>query len=214
MPEHTQAMDRRDMVLRDEFKRPWLAALEIKTFEPTGHVTPAGWDDVLRTPQQYLRIPRDEFNNPQVGQLRIDWDRWIKDQADATKDWKVRLWNIGREQQKNAFDPAKAEHDEYLLHLTGPKPWPTPEALRLAKAGDRQLLGIKPLDKRSRTLLGLVELEDLEAAPAEALADEAEHAPLNTGNHKEFIAACLERGITMKKAAQLWREFQTALKEE
>lgn len=223
----SQADKRRDMNLTDQFGRKWLAAIEKESFEPAGHVTPAGWTDPLRTPSQYLLIPRDNHGNPQINRCEVDFGRWIADQDQATRDWKIRLWQIGREQQKNAFDPKTAEQDEYLLHLTGPKPWPTPPVLRKAKAGDKRLLGILPLDRHTRILLGLVELEDLEAMAGEEFetsgeptekqiekelegAEQEGRPAFNTGDYKGFIAACLKRRIPMEKANQLWRDLRAA----
>lgn len=162
----SQADKRRDMNLTDQFGRLWLAAIDRDTFDPVGHVTPAwshtGVSDPLQTPQQYLKVLRDPYGNPQLGRIEVDLDRWIRDQEGATKEWKTRLWNIGRDMQKNAFNPKTCETDDYLLHLTGPKPWPSPAILRQAKAGDRVLLGLAPMDKATRALLGILELEDFE----------------------------------------------------
>jgi hypothetical protein len=219
----TQADKRRDMNLTDQFGRSWLAAIDRETFDPVGQVTPAGWADPINTPAQYLKIPRDAANNPQMGRVEVDMARWITDQTNATRDWKVRLWNIGRHEQKNAFDPKTAEQDEYLVHLAGPKPWPSPAVLKQARDGDQRLLGLEPLDRAARILLDLVELEDLEfvtgadlqaAKDAETDEERLSHkapAPLNTANYKEFMAACLERKIPMAEAAKLWREFKGEL---
>lgn len=222
----SQADKRRDMNLRDQFGRLWLAAIEKESFEPTGHLQPAGWSDPLRTPSQYLRIPRDEYQNPQIGRVEVDFKRWQKDQTDAMKEWKIRFYNIGREQKKHAFDPAKDEQDEYLLHLVGPKPWPAPAIVAEAAANKTkratQFLGLADLDRDTRMLLGYVELEDLEAiANGKLLSEDEAEAELkgrgqdgrpkfNTGSYKEFTAACLKRGITMKKAAELWKDLKAA----
>lgn len=175
MQAKSQADKRRDMNLIDQFGRPWLAAIDRDTFEPVGHIQ-AAWSlgidgavlDPLCTPQQYLKIKHDNFGNPQLNKILVDFVAWIRDQTGATKEWKTRLWNIGRETQKNAFNPKTAEHDEYLLHLVGPRPWPTPAVLLLAMKGqDKRLLGLAPMDRETRELLGIVELEDLEAAADE-----------------------------------------------
>lgn len=167
MQGQSQADKRRDMNLKDQFGRKWLAAIEKESFEPAGHITPAGWTDPLRTPTQYLRVPRDEFSNPQVGQVLVDFKRWHTDQTNAMKEWKVRFYNIGREQKKHAFDPEKDQHDAYVLHLVGEKPWPSPELLVEAAAGKtdraKMMLGLNPLDQATRLALGYAELEDLEA---------------------------------------------------
>lgn len=237
----SQADKRRDTNLTDQFGRRWLAAIDRDTWEPVGHISPA-WSvaddavsDPLHTPQQYLRVLRDDHGNPQINRLDIDIDRWIRDQETATKEWKTRLWNIGRDMQKNAFNPKTAEEDEYLLHLTGPRPWPSPAVLLRARKGDKRLLGIDPMDRDTRILLGIVELEDLEAAANESepkmLAHQAgepeneeelaeqkkalmgKGGVLDTGDFKQFMSACLEKGITMKQAGKLWKEFKGALKE-
>lgn len=166
----SQADRRRDMNLKDQFGRKWLAAIEKESFEPAGHIVPAGWTDPLRTPSQYLRIPRDESGNPQVGSVLVDFKRWFTDQTNAMKDWKIRFYNIGREQKKHAFDPEKDQHDAYVLHLVGEKPWPAPDLLVEASAGKtpraQQMLGLAPLERETRLALGYAELEDLEALVA------------------------------------------------
>jgi hypothetical protein len=210
----SQADKRRDMNLVDQFGRKWLAAIDRETFDPTGHVTPAGWSDPLSTPSQYVGVPRDEHQNPQMGQAFVDFPRWIADQVQATKDWKVRLWNIGRDLQKNAFNAKTAETDEYLLHLTGPKPWPASEVLEQAAAGDKRLLGLKDLDKATRLLLGRIELEDLESVEepeGEPEPSESGPPPLNIGSNKEFVASALRRGFTMKQAQHMYKELRASL---
>ena len=65
----TQADYRRDMNPRDQFGRKWLTTIELMTGEPTGGIVPAGWSDPLRTPMQYLKVPRNADGQSELGRL-------------------------------------------------------------------------------------------------------------------------------------------------
>lgn len=203
---HTQADDRRDTVCVDQFGRKWLAALERKTFEPTGGIFKAGWDDPLETHQRYLKAPRDAFGNPQMGQIRVDFEGWIKDQQTALQEWKQRLWDIGQEKQQNKFDAKTAEQDEYLLHLTGPKPWPSHVVLLKAMSGHKGYLGLAPMTKEDRVLLGRLTIEDLQDVAEPSGTDVTPRA----ASYREFIREEMKAGKTMAQAAEAWQQVKQA----
>src|SRR3990167_1300738 len=117
MPIRSQADQRRDMVSTDQFGRPWLLTIELKTGDPTGLISPAGWDDPLGTPQKHLKVPRDQYGQATWGRLEVDFPAWIREIEVAARAWRDELWKIGAHMYKNKFNTKTADQDEYLLTL-------------------------------------------------------------------------------------------------
>jgi hypothetical protein len=139
--EKTQADFRRPIVSKDQFGRPWLMQIELATGDPTGGVIASGWTDPLRTPLQFIEVPKDEFGQPLWGKCKINIFAWMTAIRNANDEWHKRLNECGVHQYKNKFDPSKAHEDAYLLELAGPRPWPSVECLEAFRTGNRHLQG-------------------------------------------------------------------------
>lgn len=228
----TQRDDRQDRNVRDQFGRVWLATIDKRCGDFTGPVEPAGWDDPLRTPQKYLRPVKDEFNQFSFGTLEVRFKEWIADQRVSEKDWKQSLWEIGQQKYGVKFEPHKAEDDDWLMHLAGPKPWPSSALLQVAQTGKFPgLLGLRPLEAGESVALGLRPEDTEQAADAVAgllaqLGDsdegtgERQDAPATrpsapakkTSSYTEFVRTSIESGRArnVEEAAALWRERKQA----
>src|SRR5258708_593464 len=57
------------------------------------------------------------------------------------------------------------------MDLAGPKPWPPAQAIQRAMQGDKAMLGLVPLSKADRKLLGKETEEDLGLASEPTLAE-------------------------------------------
>jgi len=139
---------------------------------PTGQFHTCGWTDPLATPQIYFRIPMGEFGEPDRNKLFCDLAPWLAVQRAAEREWKVRMNQIGQRQYKSAYDPKTAKDDDLLMSLAGPEPWPPTAAIARALKGDKAMLGLTPLSKEDRKLLGRETEEDLGFAAAPTLAEE------------------------------------------
>jgi hypothetical protein len=164
----------------DQFGRPWSYQIEIATGDPTGLINAAGWHDPLRTPQKYLK-PKNAFGM-QAGSFMVDFPTWITDHVRAMGDWQQQLMRVAQLKYPGGISPEDAEQNPWLAILTGPKPWPSVEALKAAMQGDTALLGwdrarkcpaqtvqrhdgrMVPADRGARKLLGVETVEDTLAA--------------------------------------------------
>ena len=225
----TQRDYRRTMVAVDQYGRKWSFSLELASGAPTGGIRPAGWRDPLRTPQKYLTVPK-EYGQPVWGRITLNIEQWVEDQQQAERDWKVRLWEIGQDKQGSKFDAATADRDDYLLHLTGPKPWPSSAALLEAAAGDPALLGLAPMTRHAREMLNIVAFEDIigplkgqENAP-EPVVERVKVAPkvvepqvqIGGGGpttYPQFVKETMKAGLakSVKEAAALWQQRKAAM---
>lgn len=207
----TQADFRRDINPRDQFGRKWQMAIEISTGDPTGGIFPAGWTDPLRTPMKFIRVPRNEDNQAEVGKVRVDFDAWITEQEHEEKGWYDRLYEIALAKNVDIpADPTTLETHRILLGLTGPRPWPSSEAIRLAKDGDRRLLGFEPLTKADRVLLRQQTLDDMRGGSTHAAKTD-----LPPDTYQEFVGWAMRNGSVpagdLKAAAALWQEHRKHL---
>ena len=222
--ELTQAARRRSFNAMDQFGRLWLANIEVASGAACSPLVPAGWTDPLRTPAKYLKL-RNAFAIQAAGSpVTVDFDRWIADmegpdgKSGLQGEWKLRLYEIGRENNKVSFNPVEAETNEYYLHLAGPKPWPSAAVLRMAKAGHRELLGLAPLTIVGRKLLGLETAEDIEAGftqPEQVKAAAPVPTADTTGYPEglgwtEFVKYAKEQGHAknMSEAAPLYNQYK------
>ena len=209
----TQADYRRDMNPRDQFGRKWLTTIELMTGEPTGGIVPAGWSDPLRTPMQYLKVPRNADGQSELGRLVLDFDAWIAEIEHAEMVWYQELHEIALAKY-TALDPARVpelDKDKLLLKLVGPKPWPASDVLRTAAAGNQPLLGFTPLTQRERELLKIPTIADLKAGPMPAPTPANDAVIPET--YKDFIAWAFRTGAAtnLKEAAALWSEHKANL---
>ena len=226
----TQRDYRRSMVAVDQYGRRWSFSIELASGDPTGGIRPGGWKDPLRTTEKYLTVPR-EHGFPVWGRITVDFERWVEDQQAAERDWKVRLWEIGQEKQGSKFDPANADRDDYLLHLVGPKPWPSSVALLEAAAGNPALLGLAPMTRHAREMLNIVAFEDIIGpmkgqtpepepevvrvpAPAPKAVDPAQ--PIGGGgptSYQVFVKETMKAGLakSVKECAVLWQQRKAAM---
>ena len=215
MPRLTQQDWRTDVNPMDQFGRLYLASIEKDTMDVTGGIDKC-FDDPLNTPMKYLKLERKR-GKPVWDSLLVQGKEWIADTVAGEKEWKANLWRIGREMHKQAFKPKEAEQDEYLLSLTGPKPFPSSDALKVAFgkpcAAQRQLLGLDPMGREGRALLGKESLEDMETAHAEERRGIPHEPPASeriADTWPSFLAARRKEGKSFKEAGELWRSAKGA----
>lgn len=212
MPPKGQPDQRRNLNAKDQFGRSWGLTIEIATGAPTGVICPAGWGDPMNTPQKYMKVPKDEHGQPMWGRIEVDFTTWLDEQVQREREWRVQLWQIGQDKLGVKFDAKSAEEDEYLLHLVGPKPWPSSAAILAAMEGDPALLGLTEMTPRGRKMLGIVRLEDLvERAPVEAQPELREEVVNLT--YREFVSRMSKAGKNLKDISAAWQEHKAALKE-
>lgn len=90
-------------------------------------------------PQSYLR------QTPKLGQLRVDIDQWINDNAQAHQEWNAELLKVCQANNaQNALELVKNPTRE-ILRLMGPEPMPT-AFLRAMRAGNRWVLGLTTVE--------------------------------------------------------------------
>lgn len=223
----TQRDYRRSLVAVDQYGRKWGVNIELATGDPCGGVTSAGWADPLRTPEKYLNVPK-EYGQAIWGRIVVNFEQWVTDQQAAERDWKVRLWEIGQEKQGSKFDAATADRDDYLLHLAGPKPWPSSLALLEAAAGDPALLGLAPMTKHAREMLNIVAFEDIVgpmkgqpsepepervAVPLKAVEPTAQIGGGGPTTYQAFVKETMKAGLArnVKECAVLWQQRKAAM---
>lgn len=122
---------------KDQHGRLWFAMLDTTCNDTIGHLQPqftAPW--LPDTKSEYVRVVHDpdtgvstvKINYAQIkGDLRYAWQEWIKHRD-----------LIGREVQKDAYNPEKPT--PYILQMAGPSPKPI-EPVIAAEAGDPWVLG-------------------------------------------------------------------------
>lgn len=205
----TQADFRRDINPKDQFGRKWSACIEIATGEPTGGIFPAGWTDPLRTPIKYLIVPRNEDGQAEIGKIKVDFPRWISEQEHDEKGWYDQLYQIALAKNVDIpSDPITLETNKILLGLTGPRPWPSVEAIRLASDGDRRLLGFEPSTKADRIMLRQQTLDDMKGGSSK-------DPVLPPDNYQDFVGWAFKHGGVsngdLKKVAELWQDHRKNL---
>ena len=216
-----QAKMRRNVNPVDQFGRKWLTAYEVANGESTGGwmITWGALGDPLRTPGKYIDFTRDESGQTEPKSCRVDFDRWIADVEQDERNWYYQLNQNAMHHYKRGSltpeDAAKLDQDQFLMDLTGPKPFPSSDVLRMAKAGNKRLLGLEPLTQKERALLRMPTLEDLQQPTFE------EHAPAPTDpaavpdTYPEFVSWVFKtkQVVDLKQAAQLWKEHRALLAE-
>ena len=202
-PPITQPSQRRSLNPRDQFGRLWHTNIEIATGDATGGIIPAGWSDPLNTPTHYIRVPRTDDGQMQLGTVEVDFPRWIHDHEAEEERWFTQLYQNAHSIYKT-LDQSEVKnlvHDKYMTDITGPKPFPSVEVLKKAQQGYRPFLGLEPLSAEDRAMLGKRTLGDL-LAPAPTDVPEAPPE-----NYQEFIGWAI-RGKHAKNlgdAAALWK---------
>lgn len=154
----SQADKRRSFTPMDQFLRPWSVTIEIESGDWTGLVSSAGWEDPLRTPQNFIRPAKNEFGFVEFSRVEIDIPAWVRFQANSMNDWVRNFWKVGKELYKDRFDPNEMRDDAYLLEQAGPKPWPSVEAIEVLLQEGHQahlaLLGKVPVNDSAIKMLG------------------------------------------------------------
>jgi hypothetical protein len=219
-----------DANIEDQYGRLWLISFETGPNQeggsqmPTGQILAAGWSDPLATPQIYFRIPRGKFGSPDRNSLLIDYAPWLAVQRQAERDWKMNLNTVGMRHYKSAYNPRTAEQDEFLMSVqgVGPKPWPPSSAIARAMRGDKAMLGLSPLSKEDRKLLGKETDEDLGFASEPTMEEESPMLPpVPKARAKQpmtfwkFAAKMKKEGITQPEEIKgLWAVYKAEAKAE
>lgn len=129
--------------LQDQHGRWWSTQLDQATLHPATPLTPDGWAApfaMLYPPAKYLTVPKGAF-----GQLRVDYERWLIDAADADKEYRQWLLQVARTQFGAAALQKIQEGDADLRRLAGPPP-ASIEFIKAMKAGNKWALGIPRFD--------------------------------------------------------------------
>jgi hypothetical protein len=205
----------------DQWDRPWLLSIELATGDPTGLILPAGWDDPLRTPQEYITVPKNRFNQPSWGRVHVDYPPWIRKVAQDQKDWRMQFLNTAQQQFKGKFKTDEIWDDPYIQELVGPKPYPSVELLERARTGDREVLGIVPVTSpevlalfgaqppKGKTIREMTEALERELSQGSTV-DEV--IPFVTGTSRQdyttFMAQAKDAGMTQAAANLAWREHK------
>lgn len=207
----TQPGERRSFNPKDQFGRKWCMTIEVRTGDPTGQVLPAGWSDPLRTPMHYVRVPKDESGNVMFGTCAVDYEAWIREVEHEEEGWFRRL--VENATIKN-IEPLEIEHllkHKVLLQLTGPKPWPSSEVLKLAAAGDKGFLGLTEFTARERAALHQPTLADLKSGNLTS-PPRAENKELPPDDYREFIGYAMRNGAkNLTEVGKLWKEHKSNL---
>jgi hypothetical protein len=212
-----QKAHRRDLNPRDQFGRKWLLTIELVTGDPCGEVVPAGWSDPLRTPMNRVRLAQNEDGQIDPSRCHVDFDRWISTIEDDERGWYEELHRNALHVYKSVepSDVVKLDQDKFLLDLTGPKPFPSSDILKRARAGDRSLLGLAPLSVADRIALRIATLEDLKVAPVGTPPPAPTSPDTPPDTYAAFVTWCFKSGAVqpgdLKAAAALWREHRAAL---
>jgi len=155
----TQAKQRRPVMAADQFGRPWSFSIEIITGDPTGLISPAGWADPMRTPQKYLKVPRNQFGLPDYSRISVKEQQWITDQEYHVGEYETRFLETASDKMPGGFDINTVFQNPWLKRLAGPRPFPSPRCLRAAfdvkHPASRALLGLEPLNEAAMELLGI-----------------------------------------------------------
>jgi len=209
----TQADQRKDLNAKDQFGRLWLLTIEIATGDPCGQIDSAGWEDPLRTPLKYKIVPKNEFGQQAFGSLFIDFDRWIRDQEGHLKQWTDRVYEIATVKFPSGFDHKTILDDPYIAtRLTGPRPWPSLEVLRMAKAGHRKLLGLERMDNATRKLLCIPEWEwPTEASDTVVSVESAEGDPPDNWHDFYRWAKATGQATNLTEGSTLWKAHKEAM---
>lgn len=191
----TQRDDRTALNIPDQFGRDWLVKVELKTMQICGDVQPGGrWIqtpvgqrrdgspiysngiDPLRTPQKYLKLLNGRGGRPDITKLHVDFEAWKNDQKRALRDWVTWLWDVGQQLNPGAQNIAEIEKDPRCLHHAGDKPWPSVRILELAEQGNRELLGLAPLQPSTQKLLKQISVETILREELDAFTPEEQEA--------------------------------------
>lgn len=224
----TQADQRTEIDIADQFQRVWHGSLETSTGDPTGAFNRVGWKDPLRTPQYFLKMRKGTVLG-HAWTLFVDFPNWIIQQTEAEENWYKSLIKIASEKYAR-LDPQTVpflENDPVVRSVAGPKPWPSSAVLKAAVKGDRQYLGFEKLDKDHRDALGLSTLADVGTsaeivanAPAVVSAIPSAEAksqvPPPPDRYQDFVGWAMtwvpECKGNLGKVAQLWKEHAETLK--
>ena len=212
----SQPQQRRSLVAKDQFGRPWGLVIEVASGDLCGAANPRNWRDPLRTPQQYVRPARTE-EGTDLTRVEVNLAGWLDSVRADEQTWYFQL-NENALRVYKAIDPADVanlEKDRFLIQQTGPKPWPASEVLQAAIDGDRQYLGFEPLDKAHRAKLLMPTIEDLKGTPAAV-----DTAPAITGDesqppekYQDFVSWAMKKKVVkdLREAAALWKEHRANL---
>jgi hypothetical protein len=219
----TQNDHRRDIRPRDQFNRKWYGSIEKATNDFCSGVRPARWTDPLRTPQNYVVLNTDENGDKDISQCTVLFGPWLDQVRQDEVDWYQNLLEIAA-RKYSQLDPDNVPHlenDPFIRGLAGRKPFPSSKVLELAQAGDKQFLGLEPLDDEHRKLLGLsnvnaAELAKNAAATVTRVAVEDATIPPPPNEYKPFLTwAYKYQGVKdLKDAATMWAEHKARFEEK
>ena len=212
--------------LPDELGRIWLVNLD-KTPEGggswgiVGMPMPVGWTDPLNMPTSYITQPIGVVGKPDVNRVEVlpGMRRWLVAQKRHEADWKQRAFQVAQRLYGSAAHKMIEQEEEALMIEIGPKPFPTSKVIQAALDGHKGFLGLAPLTKADRGLLGVQNLEDMGFADAPAYAEtnpklpNTSTAPALEGkpmHYMTFVKQMKENGVTdpkeVKEHYKIYRE--------
>ena len=216
----TQQDQRDEYDLDDQFGRTWHVTVEKITGDSTGATNRVGgWDDPLRTPQQFIRMRKGARRNA-VLSVEIAMQEWIEQQQREEEIWVRRMQEvaIGLYKKFNPEDVPHLENDAMVRAATGRKPWPSSVVLEAAMAGDRQYLGLEKLDTEHRKALGLPVLlsrDVIAKADVSVPHPVAETISPPPDNYPDFVQwAFKTQGVrSLTEVGKMWQDHRTRMKE-
>lgn len=211
----------------DQHGRPWGYEAERKTMHPTCQMFQCGWTDPLNTPQKYIEVPVGKGGRPKYGELRINWDQWIADQREATRQRINTAYQLATDFYGNAVGQMDFMKDPKVLREAGPPPWPSVEALESARDGMLALLGYDgetgkrvELDAAGGALIARFVMPSMDTHAAQkaqpvtaAAVGSSKAAPEVPNTYPAFVAWAMEKGkMSWAQAREAWKEHSASLK--
>lgn len=190
----------------DEFGRIWLVNLDKRpdgggSWGLASPPMPVGWTDPLRTPAQYIDQPVGVGGRTDPNKLRVlpGLQKWVATQKRHEADWKQRAFMVAQRLFGTAAHQMIQSEDETLMLEVGPKPFPSSTVIQAAINGHKGFLGLAPLTKDDRALLGVQNLEDMGYAAEPTVAEPSPAAePEPRMSFFAFAAKMKKEGITDK----------------
>jgi hypothetical protein len=188
-----------------------------------------GFSDPLGTPSKYFRMGRDEFKEVLPNKLTIDYDQWLEEAENGDRDWHNFFWAIAALKFPGGIEAEAALRHPWLLQLAGPRPWPRPSIIRLAKDGHQGFLGTRPLTSEESALLGKqLKVDDLLAElrgrdnptltasgkPVTVASVTTTEAPIREDEvftYRDFVRDGRKQGLPITEIAGRWANHKAAM---
>lgn len=214
----------------DEFGRIWLVNLDKKpdgsgSWGITGIPMPVGWTDPLAMPGNYLDQPKGITGKADVNRLIVKpgLQKWLTTQRRYETEWNQRAFMVAQKLFGTAAHEMIQKQDDMLMREVGPKPFPSSQVIQAAINGHKGFLGLAPLTKEDRELLGTPSMEDMGFASEPAFAESnpslppVSQAPVadKPMPYFSFVKQMKEAGVTEKDEIKAhWEVYKAEFSKE